>query len=321
MKIKKYLPIIGIAIFVYLLFKLNISNIVNEIANADLNFLLIALFFVFIAFFTSTLKWFMIAKKQKIEIPFYEAFKINMMSGFYGFVTPSRIGSIIRVEYLNKFNKNKLGKGISNYVLEKIFDLGSLFFLVLLSSFVLKDVLSITYFHYALAGFFLILIFVFVIRDEERSRNILRFFYLKFLPKKIKETVKEGFYSFYDDMPERKYFVLFSMFNIMNWLVLYSIFFFIALSIGIEISFVYFLLFMPIATFVGQIPITINGLGTREAVMISLFGLLGINTTKIFSMSLINLVINGILPASIGMLLILHNKKDYGKGQRGDTHP
>ena len=315
MKIKKYLPLIGIGIFVYLLFKLNISNIFKEVSNADVRFLLIALFFVFISFFTSTLKWFIIARKQKINVPFYEAFKINVISGFYGFVTPSRLGSIIRVEYLKRFNKNRLGKGISNYIIEKILDVSSLFLLVLISSFVLRDMLSITYFHYALAGLLIVLFFVFVFRDEERSRNILRFFYFKFLPKKIKETAKDGFYSFYEDMPERKYFVLFSIFNIINWLILYSIFFFIALSVGIKIPFIYFLLFMPITTFVGQIPITINGLGTREAVMISLFGFLGINATKIFSMSLINLVINGILPASIGMLLILRDKKNYGKGQ------
>ena len=67
---------------------------------------------------------------------------------------------------------------------------------------------------------------------------------------------------------------------------------------------------MPIVTFVGQIPITINGLGTREAVMISLFGLLGIGATKIFSMSIINLIINGIIPAIIGLALITLSKED-----------
>lgn len=233
-----------------------------------------------------------------------------MISGFYGFITPSRLGSVIRVEYLKKFNKNKLGKGISNYVLEKIFDLGSLFLIVLISSFVLRDILSITYFHYALLGFFLIFVFIFVFKDEKRSRKILRFFYFKFLPKKIKETVKDGFYSFYEDMPdEKKFLPLFFIFNLINWIVLYSIFFFIGLSVGINVSFFYFLMFMPVATFIGQIPITINGLGTREAAMISLFGVIGVSATKIFSMSLINLVINGIFPAVIGIFLIISNKK------------
>src|SRR3989344_7738772 len=305
MKIKKYLPIIGIAIFVYLLFKLNISNIFREILNADIRFLLVALSLVFLSFFTSTIKWFFIARQQKIDVLFFKAVRINMISGFYGFLTPSRLGSIIRIEYLKKFNNNKFGKGISNYVLEKILDLGCLFVLVLVSSFALKDILPITYFYYALSGIGILILMMLIFMNENRSRDILRFFYFKFIPKKIKDTAKDGFYSFYEDMPKKRYFAIFFFFSMLNWIILYSVFFFIALSVGIKISFIYFLLFMPIATFVVQIPITINELGTREAALISLFGILEIQATKVFSMSLINLVINGIFPALIGMFLAL----------------
>lgn len=305
---KNLLPVIGIGLFVYLVLKLDVSKIFNEIANADIRFMLIALVLVFISFSTSTIKWFVIARQQKIDVPFFEAFKINMMSGFYGFLTPSRLGSIIRIEYLKKFNKNKFGKGISNYVLEKILDLGSLFLLVLISSFALKDILSITYFHYALFGIGFLVLLILIFMDENRSREILKFFYFKFIPKKIKDTAKDGFYSFYEDVPKKRHFIVFFFFNMLNWITLYSIFFFIALSVGINVPFIYFLLFMPIATFVGQIPITVNGLGTREAVMISLFGILEVEATKVFSMSLINLVINGIFPAIIGMVLALKYK-------------
>ena len=309
MKFRKYLPFIGILIFFYLLFKLDIFSIFGEIKNADLFFLSIAIMMISISFFTSTLKWFVIARQQKISVPFEYALKTNLMSGFYGFVTPSRIGSVIRIEYLKKYNKDRYGKGISNYALEKILDVASLLILVLISSFFFRKTFSISYFHYALAGIAGIILFTLIFMDENRSRAILRVFYMKFLPKKIKETAKDGFNSFYEDMPEKRFFPIFIFFSLTNWIVLYSIFYFIGLSVGINVSFFYFLLFMPLTTFVGQIPITINGLGTREAAMISLFGLIGIPGTKIFSMSLINLVINGILPSIIGMILILREKK------------
>ena len=309
MKIKKYLPIIGIVIFLYILFKLNISNVLKEISHANFFFILLASCFILFSWITTTLKWFIIAKRQKIDVPFYYAFKINLISIFYGFITPSRIGSIIRIDYLKKFNKNRLGKGISNYILEKFLDIGSLFFLVLISSFVLKKILSINYFHYALFGLVIFLVFFLIFRDRETSKKMLRIFYVKFVPEKIKNRFRESFYSFYEDMPEKRYFVLFFFFSIINWIVLYSILYFIGLAIGINISFFYFLLFMPIVTIIGQIPITINGLGTKEAAMISLFGLLGVSATKIFSMSLINLVLNGIIPAIIGMLLTLKYRR------------
>ncbi|MEK6760718.1 MAG: lysylphosphatidylglycerol synthase transmembrane domain-containing protein [Nanoarchaeota archaeon] len=310
MKLKKYLPIIGIAIFAYLLYKINLSSVLAEISNANFFYLGVASAFIILSWFTSTYKWYVIARRQKTKIPFLEAFKINLMSGFYGFVTPSRIGALIRVEYLKKFNEDKLGKGISNYVLEKIFDIGSLLLLVGISSFFFKEIISANYLNYALVGFAIFLIFIIILRDENNTKWLLRFFYAKFVPAKIKNGMRDGFYSFYEDMPERRLFIIFFLCNIINWVVLYSIFYFIGLSVGINVSFFYFLLFMPIVTLVGQIPITINGLGTREAVMISLFGLLGIEAAKIFSMSLINLLINGIVPAVIGALLSFKEKNN-----------
>src|SRR3990167_10984354 len=208
-KFKKNLPVIGVGLFIYLLFRLNIYSILGEIKNANLFFLSIAMLMVLVSFFTSTLKWFVIARKQKINVPFKYALKINLMSGFYGFVTPSRIGSVIRIEYLKKYNKDRYGKGISNYALEKILDVASLLILVLISSFFFRKTFSISYFHYALAGIAGIILFTLIFMDENRSRAILRVFYMKFLPKKIKETAKDGFNSFYEDMPEKRFFPIF----------------------------------------------------------------------------------------------------------------
>jgi len=309
-KIKKYIPVIGIAIFVYILLKLNISSVAKEIINARFDFLALSFLFIILSFFTSTSKWLVIARQQKMKVPFFYAFKINFVGMFYGFITPSKIGSILRVEYLKKFSDGKIGKGVSNYFLEKFLDLGSLFFLVLASSLILKNQFSGNYFQYALGGIIVLLLLFFIFRDEKRSKSILKLFYYKFVPEKIKRMLKDGFYSFYEDMPEKKYFILFFVMSTIHWIVLYSITFFMGLSVGINISYFYFLLFMPIATFIAQIPITINGLGTKEAAMISLFGLLGVSATKIFSMSVIGIFLNGIFPALIGLIVIFTSKQN-----------
>ena len=270
---------------------------------------MIAILLIFISFITQTLKWFTITKIQLTNISFIEAFKVNIMSMFYGFITPSRIGGIIRAEYLRKYNNNNLGKGVSNYVLDKVLDLGSLAFLAGLFSLMFKDLVSINYFYYSLSGFILIVILLMIFRDEKRSRSTLRIIYVKLVPEKMKEKVKNGFNSFYQDMPKKRYFILFFLLNVLNWVVLYASTFFIGISLGIDISFYYFLAILPIATLIGQIPITISGLGTREAVMISLFGVIGISATKVFSMSLISIFLAGVIPALIGSFLIFKNKE------------
>lgn len=89
--------------------------------------------------------------------------------------------------------------------------------------------------------------------------------------------------------------------------------FFSGLSIGINVPFFYYLAILPIATLVAQIPITINGLGTREVTIIGLFGILGIEATKVFSMSIIGLFIGSIIPAMIGFILSLIDQKKEKK--------
>jgi uncharacterized membrane protein YbhN (UPF0104 family) len=69
------------------------------------------------------------------------------------------------------------------------------------------------------------------------------------------------------------------------------------------------LVILPVATLVAQIPITINGLGTRELTMISLFGLFGIDAVTVFSMSLLGIIITNIIPSLIAMIFIYQKEK------------
>ncbi|MBU0894319.1 MAG: flippase-like domain-containing protein [Nanoarchaeota archaeon] len=307
MKIKRFLPLIGILIFIYLLIKLDLSEIIQEIKNANLFLLFIALFFVFLVLITETLKWFVIARKQEIKIPFKDAFKINLITNFYSFITPSKLGTILRVEYLKKYTQNR-GRGFSNFVLDKFLDIFSIFFLAIIFSILIgKDLeiipisLLITIF---LTGILLFLLFI----KKDRSKPILRIFYIYLVPKKIKERARKAFDSFYEKIPKKREFLLFSVFNMFNWIVIYFVTYIIGVSLGINLPFYYFLAILSIGTIIALIPITINGLGTREATLITLFSLFGLGSAKVFSMSLLTFILYGIIPAIIGSFLSIKNK-------------
>lgn len=308
MKLKRYLPVIGITIFAYILFRLDFRKILEEISNANLWFIFLALCFTFVFLITQTLKWFVIAKAQKTHVPFPTAFRINLISFFYGFITPSSVGGAIRAEYLKKYNNNNVGKGIGNFAIDKVFDLFALIFLGGAFSFMFGKIFPINYIFYLIGIFAFLVIILLVFRDRERSKKILRIFYRKLIPNKIKSKMKKGFYSFYENMPKKRNFILFFFFNVINWTTLYTMFFFVGLSLGINIPYLYFLAIMPIATLIGHLPLTINGLGTREAIMIWLFGFIGVESTKVFSMSVVSILIAGIIPAIIGYLLIFKTK-------------
>jgi len=307
MKWKTFLSFFGIALFIYILFKLNLGLVFQEIKNSDLRFIFLAISLVGFLLITQTLKWHIIARKQKMKIPFIESFKINLISGFYGFVTPSKMGTIVRAEYLKKYSKD-MGKGLANFVLDKILDIISVFLIFFVFFMNFKERFSFVPILFFVLIFVGLILFSFLIFKKNLIKPLLKFLLEKIAPKKIAEKVKLNFNSFHDDIPEKKYFPIFIFLNILNWVLTYFITFIVGMAVGVNLSFVYFLAILPISTIISLIPITINGLGTREATLISLFALFGVGSEKVFSMSIINILIANILPSITAIFLMLKKK-------------
>ncbi|MBD3252340.1 flippase-like domain-containing protein, partial [Candidatus Pacearchaeota archaeon] len=221
MKWKRYLSVIGIIIFIYILIKIDLREVWNELNNANPYYILIAVFIVIISLFTQTLKWFVIARKQKINIDFKESFIVNVITNFYGFVTPSRLGTILRSEYLRKKTGN-IGKGLCNFTLDKILDISSVCVMAFFSFFIFKDVLP--FIAILISGIIFIFLFIMTVIfiDKKRSKIILKTFFRKSMPQKLKDKAKITFDSFYDHIPKKRYFVIFFILNILNWIVLYT---------------------------------------------------------------------------------------------------
>ncbi len=307
-KIRKFLPILGIGLFIYLLIKVDVTKIFQELKNVNLFYVSLAILFTGIFFVTQTLKWFVIARKQKIKVPFREALRMNLLSSFYGFITPSKVGSVIRIDYLKKYGDT--GKGISNFVIDKVLDLSSLFILAIVFGFIFyKKIISSTSLYIILAVFFILILASLFFYKKEASKPFLKFVYKVLVPNRLKEKSKIMFGTFYDDMPPIIFLLGVAIINIINWIIDYAAIYFMGLSVGINLGFIPFLAILPISTLVAQIPITINGYGTRELTMISLFGLFGAEAVKVFSMSILNIAVTNILPSIFAILLLFRRER------------
>jgi glycosyltransferase 2 family protein len=63
-----------------------------------------------------------------------------------------------------------------------------------------------------------------------------------------------------------------------------------ALGLGIHISVLYFLVFVPIITLISMIPVSLNGMGLREYGFVSLFGAIGVPAASCMAMGLLSSV-------------------------------
>ena len=222
---KKILPIIGIILFIYIIVKIDIRNIIKEIAIANIFFIFLAFIFLFIMMAVQTYKWYFIARIQKINIPFRKAFEINIIGNFYSFVTPSKAGGIIRAEYLREHTESKnIGKGLFNFTIDKIFDLLSVIFLVILFSFVFKDTLDLPVVFF-ISIFLLSVLATLIFLKKERTKFLLGFVYRKLVSNKYRDQAKMTFDNFYENVPRKRYLAFLFVLSVISWTLIYIIFY------------------------------------------------------------------------------------------------
>jgi hypothetical protein len=151
--------------------------------------------------------------------------------------------------------------------------------------------------------------------NKKRTERFLSMLIGSLIPAKVKGVVRESFDSFFDSLPRKRKLAIPLMITIPIWILIFSQYYVIARSLNITINYFLVICIVPVATVIGLIPVTISGIGTREATLVSLFFLFGISPEEIMSMSIINLLCVAYIPAFIGWILSLvwaHTQhKDY----------
>ena len=308
--IKKFLPAIGIALFIYLASKIGWGKLYDAFANANMYFLLLALILTFFYTLIQAKKWDMIIKRQGIHVNFYDVAVMQVKSVFYGVVTPGRIGSFIKAVYLRDKLDTNFGKAVSSVLIDKVLDTLSIFAIAFFGGILLaQKFLDIGY--VIVFVFIAILILTYIIFNKELTKKMLTVFYNKFLPQKYKDKARESFYSFYENMPSKKALILPFIVNIISWVWTYSIGYTVSLALGMNVNYFVLISMYSIASIVTLIPITVSGIGTREATLVGLLSVFGVEAGKVVAMSLLAYFIAGIIPALVGLFYVIKNDKLY----------
>ena len=106
------------------------------------------------------------------------------------------------------------------------------------------------------------------------------------------------------------------MIALLGWVAWFTILFFIAKLFAITIPLVSFIFIIAVANVLASIPISIYGLGTREASLLWLFSLFTVETSKVISLSLFWFVIMWLTPSIIGTVVTFYESRKHPKSER-----
>lgn len=121
------------------------------------------------------------------------------------------------------------------------------------------------------------------------------------------------FDAFYRDMPALKSLVIPLLLGLFSYVLYFIQIYIIALSFSVDIPFAVFILIYPVASLIGLIPITVSGLGTREAALIHIFSIYGIPSNITVAISLSGYVITMLIPSITGGILSIMRIKSAKK--------
>ena len=306
---KKFLPLIGIAIFVYIVYNLDIEKIIVVFLSINPIFIICSLTLTIPRLIIRNTAWQIIQKEQKITINFFQSLKIFLIGYFYGSITPGYIGQIMRVPYMKEKTGAPYGKLFVNSLIETIIHTLSLYGMMLIGALLVIGVLP-ELLYISIAWVVLLAIFLFYFNKRERGEKLFYILIQYLIPKKLKANLYRFVDTFYTDFPEIKKLLLPLILGIFTWIIIFSQEYIIVLALGIDIPYLYFLLLFPIANVVGFIPITFAGLGTRELTAIFLFStLFGVVEEEVFVFTLLGFVITDIFTGFIGFILSLIETK------------
>jgi uncharacterized protein (TIRG00374 family) len=306
---KKLLPVFGIVLLVYVLWRFNVGKILSVFAT--LNPLYGALCFLAmpVIMLIVTVEWQMVLKRQCIHVSFVYSLKNFFIGFFYGFITPGGFGAYLRALYLKHESKAPLPKCVSNIITFNTLDYISLFllgsigglFLLGQNPFLLVLILILLFSAIALLVFFL---------RQKTSKHLferlLRTQIFQFIQRYMDDSIE----SFYEDLPTFRSLLLPFLVSFFSWFVFFTELYFIAQLFNIHVPYLTFIFMVAIAATIATIPISLYGLGTRDATLVALLSLYNIPPENSVSFTLFWFMIFWITPSIIGAFItVLESKK------------
>ena len=273
----KYILSILIIYYIIEQYGINISNILSIV---DIRYIILIILISIIQHFLSAYRWMYISKITNLNISFKNSIQFYYISTFMNNILPGGIiGDMFRIYHTteNKIEILKMGKSVQAVIFERLSGQ-----IMLLAFFIVSLTLYFLVNHKYEAFFYLFF------------PSLLIFFIFKlFLNKKIKKMlsgkrISNNFYTVFSGEVFWRHLIL-SFFVVCSYVLIYVI---SAISLGLDIDYIAFMVFSPIILFSMTLPISIGGWGIRELTALLLSFLLGLSASASISVSIIYGILN-----------------------------
>jgi uncharacterized protein (TIRG00374 family) len=322
-KLSIILPFLGLALFGYIVWSTGPRNIADVIRNAEPRLALVAVALVVLILVLRGVRWCLLLRIAGIDYPLWRATAVWAIGFSAASVTPAKAGDAIRAFYIQEHTGRSFGEAFFTVFVERLFDLTFVLGLGVVSVFVFSHYFT------GLPSVWIVLMSVavlagciYLVMNRRLMRRLLKPAFDIVVPRRYRSLVTDNVNSFYDSMASygktRSGLATAALLTVAVWALIFTLAWCVTAVLGIGVSLRYMFLIMPVVTLVEVLPVSVGGLGTRDATVIYFFSVVGIPGAAGVAFSLGYLLIGTYLTALLGFIMWLRYPLDKGRGSRGD---
>lgn len=293
---------LGLVIFVVIVARVDWHGFADIFDRSYMRFLYAATILNIPLIWIKALRWRLLLSWQGYHIRASDSFLYYLSSVSLGAITPGRIGEFSKVFYLKRAGISTLSQGLSSVLLDRLLDLSILIAVAMCGMLWLNPWQGAK--NMALLGFagtVAILILLFTVGDFKR---VVGWVYRLIAKSRTTGSFKEGLDQFADGLRALFQWRLWQavMLTVLAYALLFYQCFLIAQAFSLPISYFALAVIMAMTNLLTLLPVSIAGLGTREAALLFLLGPMGIGLEWILAYSIsvfvVTFVITGLMGAT-----------------------
>ncbi len=291
-----------------LLFKLNkidLKVLLSDIKGADKLFLAIGFTIFFSGYVLGFLRWRMLLKVAEIAIPIKKLISSFCGGIFFSIFLPSTIGGdLVRTADLAGHTK-KTKEVIASVFLDRLSGYTGLVFVILPALLLGRNLVLDKVVFSSVFSIILLLVVILLVLFNNFIYNKITNFLSRPGAGKIKEMIKNMHQEIHVYRNHKKMIICNLAISFLIQLIAPVSVYFISLSLGIKINFMYFFIFIPIIGAITLLPIAIGGLGLREGLFVVYFAKAGVVKQLALAMSLLSFSFVVFYAAIGGLIYVL----------------
>ena len=252
--------VITVIIFAVLFAKIDFSSVAKEISKANLGLIVFVVLLEFMVVLIKTIRWQKIMEAIGYKIQFRECWDLTMASFAFISITPSQLNDLAKGVFLKE--KVPISKTAGTVLTERFFDVFLLALLVGIGFLFFPRREITTTFIVVILGLLTLLLLPHIKHTS---------FFKKCFSNSIREKTVNFLLSMKIVTKKKNFFLKIFGYSLIMWAISTAQVWVLFHSMGIDVPVLFVMGNMPIAIFISLIPVTLGGMGTRDAAIIYLF--------------------------------------------------